>query len=137
MTKICKLKSSLTDVFNKFKDEKGNFSETLTSDVEGMITLYEACYLSFQGEDILDEALAFTSKHLQSITIESNPFLAAKVNNVLKQCPYRGIPRLEARKFISIYHLHPSHNKVLLTLAILDFNALQKMHRKEIGNICK
>ncbi|XP_028801702.1 (-)-germacrene D synthase [Neltuma alba] len=125
------------DVFNKFKDEKGNFSETLTSDVEGMISLYEASHLSIHGEDILDKALAFTTNHLQSITAESNPFVAAKLNHVLNQCPYRGIPRLEARKYISIYHLHPSHNEVLLTLAKLDFNALQKLHQKEIGNICK
>ncbi|XP_054814694.1 (-)-germacrene D synthase-like [Prosopis cineraria] len=126
------------DVFNKFKDEKGNFSESLTSDVGGMITLYEASHLSIHGEDILDEALAFTSRHLQSFTIESsNPFLAAKLNHVLKQCPCRGIARLEARKYISIYHLHPSYNQVLLTLAKLDFNALQKLHQKELGNICK
>ncbi|XP_054816958.1 (+)-gamma-cadinene synthase-like [Prosopis cineraria] len=61
----------------------------------------------------------------------------AKLKYVLKQCPYRGIQRLEARKYISIYHLHPSYNEVLLTLAKLDFNALQKLHRKEFGNICK
>ncbi|KAI9081599.1 hypothetical protein K1719_036485 [Acacia pycnantha] len=125
------------DVFNKFKDEKGNFRETLTSDVEGMITLYEACHLSIHGEDILDEALSFTSNHIQSISIETNPFIAAKLNNVLKQCPYRGIQRLEARKYISIYHLHPSCIEVLSTLAKLDFNALQKLHQKEIGDICK
>ncbi|KAI9081569.1 hypothetical protein K1719_036455 [Acacia pycnantha] len=125
------------DVFNKFKDETGNFRETLTLDVEGMITLHETCYLSIHGEDILDQALTFTTNHLRSITIESNPFLAAKLNNVLKQCPYRGTPRLEARKYISIYHLHPSCIEVLLTLAKLDFNALQKLHQKEIGNICK
>nr|QHU78617.1 bifunctional terpene synthase [Albizia julibrissin] len=125
------------DVFNKLKDEKGNFKETLALDVGGMITLYEACHLGIHGEDILDEALAFTTNHLQSITIESNPFIAAKINNVLKQCPYRGIPRLEARKYISIYHLHPSHNEVLLTLAKLNFNALQKLHQKECGNVCK
>ncbi|KAK4285100.1 hypothetical protein QN277_001842 [Acacia crassicarpa] len=126
------------DVFNKFKDEKGNFRETLTSDVEGMITLYEACYMSIHGEDILDQALTFTTNHLRSITIhESSSFVAAKLNNVLKQCTYRGTPRLEARKYLSIYHLHPSCNEVLLTLAKLDFNALQKLHQKEIGNLCK
>ncbi|KAI9081568.1 hypothetical protein K1719_036454 [Acacia pycnantha] len=94
------------DVFNKFKDEKVNFRETLTSDVEGMITLYEASYLSIHGEDILDQALTFTTNRLQSITIESNSFVAAKLNNVLKQCPYRGTPRLEARKYLTIYHCY-------------------------------
>ncbi|KAF7833899.1 putative terpene synthase 2 [Senna tora] len=128
------------DVFNKFKDEEGKFSEEHSKDVEGMLSLYEAAHLSIHGETILDEALAFTSTKLGSITIDqsnSNPFLAAQVVQTLNQTPYRGLPRLEARKYISIYHQHPSHNQLLLTLAKLDFNTLQKLHQKEFGNICK
>lgn len=130
-------------MFNKFKDEEGKFSEEMTKDVEGMLSLYEAAHLSIHGEDILDEALAFTSTHLlqYSITnnnnIQSNPFLEARVHHSLKQLPYRGLPRLEARKYISIYHQDPSHHELLLILAKLDFNMLQKLHQKEFGNICK
>ncbi|XP_028796766.1 (-)-germacrene D synthase-like [Neltuma alba] len=120
-------------------DEQGSFSEKIASDIEGIFSLYEAAHLSVHGEDILDEALAFTLNHLhRSITtIESKPFLAAKLRHSLKQCPYRGLPRLEARKYISIYHLNPSCNQVLLKLAKLDFNMLQKLHQKEFGNLCK
>nr|QHU78616.1 sesquiterpene synthase [Albizia julibrissin] len=125
------------DIFKKFKDEQGNFSEMVASDVEGMLSLYEASHLSVHGEDILDEALAFTSNCLRSVTVESNPFLAAKLEQSLKQCPYRGLPRLEARKYISIYHLHPSCDQLLLKLAKLDFNMLQKLHQKDFANICK
>ncbi|XP_054810947.1 (-)-germacrene D synthase-like [Prosopis cineraria] len=125
------------DVFNKFKDDEGNFSEKMASDIQGMLSLYEAAYLSVHGEDILDEALVFTWNRLRSITVESNLFLAEKLQQSLKQCPYRGLPRLEARKYISIYHLHPSCDQVLLMLAKLDFNMLQKLHQKEFGNICK
>ncbi|XP_028807764.1 (-)-germacrene D synthase-like [Neltuma alba] len=127
------------DMFNKFKDAQGSFSEKIASDVEGMLSLYEASHLSVHGEDILDEALAFTLNrlHRSITTIESNPFLAAKLRHSLKQCPYRGLPRLEARKYISIYHLNPSCNQVLLKLAKLDFNMLQKLHQKEFGNLCK
>ncbi|XP_028795989.1 (-)-germacrene D synthase-like [Neltuma alba] len=130
-TKICS---------TKFKDEQGSFSEKIASDVEGMLSLYEAAHLSVHGEDILDEALAFTFNrlHRSITTIESNPFLAAKLRHSLKQCPYSwGLPRLEARKYISIYHLNPSCNQVLLKLAKLDFDMFQKLHQKEFGNLCK
>ncbi|KAJ4705688.1 Terpene synthase [Melia azedarach] len=49
------------DIFNKFKDEEGKFfKESLKKDVEGIRSLYEAAHLSIRGEEILDEALAFT-----------------------------------------------------------------------------
>ncbi|XP_054814157.1 (-)-germacrene D synthase-like [Prosopis cineraria] len=127
------------DVFNKFKDEQGNFSGRIRNDVEGMLNLYEAAHLSIHGEDTLDEAITFTSTQLQAIsnTVESNTFVGEQVHNSLRQSLHRGLPRLEARKYISIYHLHPSYNEVLLTLAKLDFNALQKLHQKEVEDICK
>ena len=127
----------MQDMFNKFKDEQGNFGEKIATDVEGMLSLYEASHLSIHGDDILDEALAFTSNRLRSVTIESNPFLEAKLQQSLKLCPYMGLPRIEARKFISIYHLHPSCDEVLLMLAKLDFNMLQKLYQKEFANLCK
>ena len=124
-------------MFNKFKDVHGNFSEKLTGDVEGMLSLYEASHLRIHGEDILDEALVFTSTHLESIATQLGPFLATQVNHSLKQPLHLGLPRLEARHFISIYQQDPAHNKILLTLAKLDFNSLQNLHQKEVGNICK
>ncbi|XLR36266.1 hypothetical protein S83_064166 [Arachis hypogaea] len=125
------------NVFNKYKDENGNFSEKLVKDVEGLVELYEACHLRIHGEEILDEAYAFTSTQLKSIATQLKPSLAAQVNYSLKQSLHRGLPRLEARRFISIYEEDPTHNHTLLTLAKLDFNFLQNLHRKEVGNICK
>ena len=43
-------------MFNKFKDGKGHFKESLKTDVSGMLSLYEATHLGVHGEDILDEA---------------------------------------------------------------------------------
>ncbi|XP_027355363.1 probable terpene synthase 2 [Abrus precatorius] len=124
-------------VFNKFKDEQGNFSESLITDVEGMLSLYEASHVMVHGEDILEEAFAFTSTHLASIVTTLNPSLAAQVNHSLRQAIHKNLPRLEARRYISIYEQDPSHNETLLTLAKLDFNILQNLHQKEFGYICK
>ncbi|KAL9441429.1 hypothetical protein AB3S75_020006 [Citrus x aurantiifolia] len=55
------------DVFKKFKDRDGNFKTSLAKDVRGMLSLYEATHLGVHEENILDEALAFTTSHLESI----------------------------------------------------------------------
>ncbi|XP_028761758.1 (-)-germacrene D synthase-like [Neltuma alba] len=125
------------DVFEKFKDQQGNISEGLTTDVEGMLSLYEAAHLRVHGEDILDEALAFTSTHLESMIVHLNRSLAAKVKHSLRHPLRKNLPRLEAWHYISSYHGDPSHDETLLALAKLDFNMLQKMHQNELGNISK
>lgn len=123
------------DVFNKFKDEKGNFKENLSNNIPGMLALYEATHLRAHGEDVLDEALAFTTTQLKSAASHlSNP-LAAKVNRALKQPLHKGIPRLEARHFISVYQDDTSHKKAFLKLAILDFNFVQSLHIQELSEI--
>ena len=124
-------------MFNQFKDEQGNFSERLITDVEGMLSLYEASHMMVHGEEILEKALAFTSTHLESIVTQLSPFLAAQVKHSLKQALHRNFHRIEALRYISIYEKDPSHNETLLTFAKLDFNILQSLHRKEFGKICK
>ncbi|XP_058735287.1 (-)-germacrene D synthase-like isoform X2 [Vicia villosa] len=125
----------LSNVFEKFKNEQGNFSETLIDDVDGMLSLYEATHLRIHGEDILDEALSFTSKHLETMTTQLSPFLATKINHSLKRPLFKNLPRLMAWNYISTYEEDPSHDATLLLLAKLDFNLLQKQHQKELGDI--
>ncbi|KAI5387446.1 hypothetical protein KIW84_073540 [Lathyrus oleraceus] len=127
----------LPDVFQKFKNEQGNFNETLVGDVEGMLSLYEATHLRIHGEEILDEALSFTSSHLKMMTTQLSPSLATKTNHSLKRPLFKNMPRLVARNYISSYEEDPSHDATLLLLAKLDFNLLQKQHQKELGDISK
>lgn len=120
-----------------FKDDKGNFKESLASDALGMLSLYEAAHLGVHGEDILDEAIAFTTTHLKSVATHlSNP-LKAQVRHALRQPLHRGLPRLEHRRCISIYQDNASHDKALLTLAKLDFNLVQSLHKKELCEISR
>ncbi|KAE8125664.1 hypothetical protein FH972_020443 [Carpinus fangiana] len=126
-----------SDEFTKFKDNKGNFKESLINDAQGMLSLYEATHLRVHGEDILDEALVFTATHLESVASHLSPPLAAQVSHALKQPICKGMPRLEATFYFSIYQQDASHNKVLLTFAKLDFNLLQKLHQKELSEISR
>ncbi|KAK7262668.1 hypothetical protein RJT34_30243 [Clitoria ternatea] len=125
------------EVFNKFKDDQRKFNETLATDVEGMLSLYEAAHLKIHGEDILDEALAFTTSQLESLTTELSPGLARKVNQSLKRPLRKNLPRIVARHYISIYEEDPSHDETLLLFSKLDYNMLQKQHQKEVAGISK
>ncbi|KAI8539674.1 hypothetical protein RHMOL_Rhmol09G0201400 [Rhododendron molle] len=126
------------DVFNKFKDNDGTFKESLIGDVRGLLSLYEATFLSIHQEDILDEAMEFTTTHLNSAlpNLRNNP-IAAQVVHALYQPIHKGLTRLESRHYISFYQKDDSHNKVLLDFAKLDFNLLQKLHQKELSEMTR
>ena len=106
--------------------------------MRGILSLYDAAQLRIRGEEILDEAEAFTtaqlSKSLESGTISSIPLLAAQVSHALKQQMRKNLPRLESKHYMMYVYPHmASHNKTLLKLATLDFNLQQSMHRKELS----
>ncbi|KAE8693425.1 (+)-delta-cadinene synthase isozyme A [Hibiscus syriacus] len=123
------------EAFNMFKDVEGNFKASPASDVRGLLELYEASHMRIQGDDILEEAISFTKAQLTlSLPALDHP-LSEQVDHALKQSIRRGLPRVEARKFISVYEDIESHNKALLQFAKIDFNLLQLLHRKELSEI--
>ncbi|KAG6685677.1 hypothetical protein I3842_12G123700 [Carya illinoinensis] len=127
-----------SDVFNKFKDSKGNFTESLIDDVRGILCLHEASHMMVHGEDILDDALNFTTAHLESmVTEDSNPSVAAQVSHALQRPLRKCLPRLEAGHYLSIYQESGSFNEVLLNFAKLDFNILQGQHQKELAYLSR
>ncbi|XWS51961.1 hypothetical protein CRYUN_Cryun11dG0026600 [Craigia yunnanensis] len=87
--------------------------------------------------DILDEAISFATTHLTIAVATLDYPLSVKVAQALKQSIRRGLPRVEARKYISIYQDDQSHIKALLEFAKIDFNLLQLLHRKELSEICR
>ncbi|XP_048439389.1 (-)-germacrene D synthase-like [Pyrus x bretschneideri] len=128
------------DLFNKFKDGNGNFKGSLVDDVVGLLSLYEATHLRIHGEEILDEALTFTTTNLESATFRLSPPspLAKAVTHALNQPLLKGLPRVEARYYLSVYQeLRESPNETLLKFAKLDFNRLQRVHQKELSEITR
>ncbi|KAJ0962180.1 hypothetical protein J5N97_030008 [Dioscorea zingiberensis] len=87
----------LTYVFSHFKDEKGCFRVSLKNDVKGMLSLYEASFLGFDGEETLEEARNFTTKHLGDLIPCIHPHLKIKVELSLELPLHWRTPRLEAR----------------------------------------
>ncbi|PRQ22026.1 putative lyase [Rosa chinensis] len=124
------------DMFNKYMEGNDKkFKASLLSDVSGLLSLYEAAHLRIHEEDILEEALAFTTTHLESIKHSLNPPLSKQVAHSLTQPLRKGNTRVEAKYYLSVYHERDSHNETLLIFAKLDFNLLQQVHQKELCEI--
>ncbi|KAH0752139.1 hypothetical protein KY285_005287 [Solanum tuberosum] len=129
---------SCANAFRKFTNDQGNFKKELINNVHGMLSLYEAAQFRVHGEEILDEALNFTTTQLKLILPKlSNSHLAQQVANALKVTIKDGIVRVETRKYISFYQQNQNHNQVLLNFAKLDFNILQRLHKKELSDITR
>ncbi|XP_031394034.1 beta-bisabolene synthase-like [Punica granatum] len=127
------------DVFRKFIDsETGNFRSVLANDVKGLLSLYEASFLGFKGEVVMDKALAFSTAHLkEKKKIISSPDLAVKVEHALDMPIHWRPNRLEARWFMEVYEEQPDMNPNLLKLAKLDYNIVQLIHREEFGRLVR
>lgn len=127
----------MTDAFHEFKDEKGGFKESLCMDIQGMLSLYEASHLSFQGEVVLDEAREFTSTHLKAIGRNIDPFLLKKVRHSLEMPLHWRMLRLEARWYIETYDEEDRKNPSLAELAKHDFNSVQTIYQRSLKGLSR
>lgn len=109
----------------------------MASDVQGLLSLYEAAQLRVDDEEILDEAINFTTTHLKLLLPNLSDPLATQVSNALKFPINNIIVRVATRKYISFYQEDKSHNEMLLHFAKLDFNILQRLHKRELCDITR
>ncbi|KAH7538414.1 hypothetical protein FEM48_Zijuj03G0196900 [Ziziphus jujuba var. spinosa] len=122
------------EVFNGFKDKTGNFKASLGEDTEGMLALYQASYYLIQGEDILEEAKDFATKHLQEYMQRPNKdqTLSQLISHALELPLHWRVPRFETRWFIQVYEKKQGMNPFLIELAKLDFNILQSIYQEDM-----
>ncbi|CAI9756932.1 unnamed protein product [Fraxinus pennsylvanica] len=121
-----RLKEEVNKLFNAISD--GN--------AQGLLSLYEAAQFRVHGEEILEEALKFSTTHLKSVLHLHNP-LSIQVSDAFEMPIHKTLTRLGAKRFALIYQEDESHNPILLKFAKLDFNLLQKMHQKELCDITR
>ncbi|KAG5226576.1 chloroplast isoprene synthase [Salix suchowensis] len=121
------------EVFSGFKDQNGNFMENLKEDIKAILNLYEASFLALEGENILDEAKVFTISHLKELNEgKIGKDMAEQVNNALELPLHRRTQRLEAVWSIEAYRKKEDANRVLLELAILDYNMVQSIYQRDL-----
>ncbi|KAK4486861.1 hypothetical protein RD792_006169 [Penstemon davidsonii] len=122
------------DVFEKFT-ENGRFRESLSKDKEGLLNLYEASYLGANGEDILLEAMKFTTTQLKS-----PQHVSRQVTRALELPRHLRMERLESRLYIEEYTSitkQTKHGSILLDQAILEYNQVQLLYQKELAEISR
>ena len=125
------------EIFGKWVDVEGKFKDDLKSDAKGLLSLYEASHLRTRGETVLDDALAFTTATLKSIAPNLGSPLKEQVVHALMQPLHLGLPRIEARRFISVYEDEENKNETLLNLAKSDYNMLQILHNEELQQVSR
>nr|WNI01956.1 terpene synthase [Psidium guajava] len=123
------------DVFKMFMDGSGSFMKTLGGDVQGMLSLYEASHLAFEGEDILQKARTFAIEHLQSLNPGVSKDLQDQVKHELELPLHRRMPLLEARRSIEAYSRRGNTN--LLELAVTDFNTSQSTLQRDLQEMLR
>ncbi|KAJ1382418.1 Terpenoid cyclases/protein prenyltransferase alpha-alpha toroid [Sesbania bispinosa] len=111
--------------------------EVSEGDVQGLLSLYEASYLSFEGENLLDEAREFSITRLKNLKEGVNTKVAEQISHALELPYHRRLHRLEARWFIDKYEEKKPHNGLLLELAKLDFNRVQSLQQKELRELSR
>ncbi|KAL8032762.1 hypothetical protein ABFX02_13G117400 [Erythranthe guttata] len=122
------------EVFGSFLDKEGNFMECFSGDVKGVLSLYEASFLSVEGEGILDSAKKFSTRHLtEKVKQIEDAILAEKVRHALELPLHWRVHKIEARWFMNIYNGDP----ILLQLAALDFNMVQTIYQDEIKQLSR
>ncbi|PKU67637.1 alpha-terpineol synthase, chloroplastic-like [Dendrobium catenatum] len=129
------LNTSEDFLVRSFKNENGSFKVHIVNDVKGMLSLYEASYLSVEGEDDLDEAMEFTIKHLSNYLKEPlliHPSLVKQISHAIELPLHWRSPRLHTRWFIDAYERQENMNPSLLEFAKLDFNMVQSICKKEV-----
>ncbi|KAK1278626.1 hypothetical protein QJS04_geneDACA022997 [Acorus gramineus] len=127
------------DIFQCFKETSGDFMDSLCDDIKGIMSLYEASYLGFEGEKTLDEANAFTTNYLKEYLKqgEIKPILKEQVVHSLELPRHWRVRRLESYWYINIYERHGDANSALLELAKLDFNLVQSSHQTDIRKMSR
>lgn len=119
-------------------DENADFKDTLRSDADTLLSLYEAAHLGKRDEDLLSRAIIFTADCLSSLVKGGQlpKLILERIQHSLAMPTQRRMKRLEAKLYISIYENDVgSRNQDILELAKLDFHILQQMHRDEVKNI--
>ncbi|XP_044473191.1 probable terpene synthase 12 [Mangifera indica] len=125
------------DIFKIFLDEESNYMEYLEKDVKGLLSLYEASCLAFEGEKLLDAAKTFSLTHLTQLKRDIDPILLDLVTHALELPLHHRMQRLEARWYFEVYSKRNELNYSLLEFAKLDFNRVQSIYKKDLKDMSR
>ncbi|KAJ8545631.1 hypothetical protein K7X08_018214 [Anisodus acutangulus] len=119
-------------------NEEGQFKTILVEDTKGLLSLYEASYLSMEGENIIEMARDFATNYLmESLKKRMDQNVAEQVSHALEMPVHWRMERLEARWFVEVYHKKENMDPLLLELAKLDYNMVQATCLEELKQMSR
>ena len=105
-----------------------------------MINLYQASFLAKEGEEALEKARHFTTKHLTNFLENSkydNSRLKEQVAHALELPLNWRMQKLHNRWFIEQYKIDEQMRPALWELAVLDFNLVQNLYKNELKQVSR
>ncbi|XP_048438356.1 (3S,6E)-nerolidol synthase 1-like [Pyrus x bretschneideri] len=122
-----------TDVFNKFKN-----NEKFKVDINGLVELYEASHMSFQGEEALVEE-GRRSHQLLTAWMHNNldDHRASAVAYSLEHPYHKSLTRFMAKNFLLSFEGKENWVNDLKELGKLEFNMVESLIRNEIQQVSK
>ncbi|WVZ90844.1 hypothetical protein U9M48_037104 [Paspalum notatum var. saurae] len=126
--------SMVADVFANFREEQGSFAANNPRD---LLSLYNAASLRIHGEIILDEAISFTKKCLESIMPWMDASLASEIKCALEIPLPRSVRIYEAKSHMSEYGKEAEANELIMELAKLNYNLVQLQYQEELKIITR
>ncbi|KAK4399010.1 Tricyclene synthase 0e23, chloroplastic [Sesamum angolense] len=115
----------------------GRFRENLSQDIRGLMELYEAAQLSFQGEYILDEAARFSSHRLRECLADVDDEVSRMITSKLKYPHHKTIARLTRKDFLQDLEGINGWGKTLRELALMDLRKGQSVYQGELAQVSK
>lgn len=102
-----------------------------------MVSLYEAAHLGTTTDYIMDEALSFTTRKLESLatTGASSSHITARIKNALCMPQHFNNEMVFTREYITFYEQEEVHSKMLLRFAKINFRFLQQNWVQELKTL--
>ncbi|KAF9589565.1 hypothetical protein IFM89_025691 [Coptis chinensis] len=124
-----------TNMFNIFLDKDGKFRQQLINDLTGMIGLYQASQHLVEGENILDQANAFTRKNLHNALPQLHQSQASLIKDTIEHPYHLTLGRFNIKNCIKSYETEHGTRGLLQECAKMDFNIVQSQHIRELSEV--
>ncbi|KAI6703946.1 hypothetical protein NL676_013082 [Syzygium grande] len=123
------------DELRLFKEGNNTFNISNCKDVEAMIELLEASHLALEGENILDEAKAFSTGILQERVYGLDGRLLKRAVHGLELSMHWRVQWFDIKSQIDMHEQQEDKQSNLLELAKLNFNTVQATHQRDLREI--
>ena len=124
----------ISDVFVRFQDEEGGF---LVDGPKDLLNLYNAAHMRTHGERVLEEAMLFSQRCLETMIPYMEGPLAREIKSTLEIPLPRRVRIYESKYYISAYEKDATVHEKVLQLAKLNSNIMQLHHQHELAIITR